>query len=604
MRLKVTRNLLAFLTILGLLTLTVALFIAGNYPSQGMYEVDIYHAYPLIFWGFLFASLLCGFVIIYGGAFSDTPSSIWILGVVLVASVNILVLSLPILRHYAFTTQWDSVTHVSRSISLLEDQRLLGDNFYPVVHLITATLTLLTGLKLEQVALLLPVLFYLIYLANVVFLSWTLEVTTKVRILMLALALPLIFGTFSAILRPVLLAIYTLPLFTAWLLKSRQAGRQVADLIPYLMLLLVLPLTHPWAAVGMAVFLVCLIAASYFKPAVSVNKPQEFVNSLALILVFWIAWFGSFYVSKWAVARVLELVLQNLSQGHKYQIFLNAAQRVKLPIGQILTLVVFRYGPTLLYFLPVYLLVLWYLICFLRGERKIPAYRLALILFVLIFSMLSFFSIFANLLIDDPLRTMGIAATFAPLLVIPWLFDLKLQKERVYHLILACVLIALPLAGVLGILNTYSSPLVGAPNLQFSYAQQAGAKFTLEHRAHDSSLVYAILDGAKIFESVKNFRVLGYNRLRFPQWQVHPAPDHFGYRPDSLQRVFISPGYLWVTAYERAFYTQIWPEGGRFEYQDFKDIELDPAWNKIYTSGDFDLWRITGLHSPPAGANP
>jgi hypothetical protein len=82
---------------------------------------------------------------------------------------------------------------------------------------------------------------------------------------------------------------------------------------------------------------------------------------------------------------------------------------------------------------------------------------------------------------------------------------------------------------------------------------------------------------------------------------VQTPPSHFGYGTDTSDTQYENPGYLIIAAYERAYYTQIWSQEGRYTRPDFNILEQDPAWNKIYTSGSISIWRWSEQEEAASG---
>ena len=155
-------------SLLGILTLAGALIAAGNTPGDGMYEVSIYQAYSPLFWVLIFLTIGLGAISAFYAIFLQADSYQWLSGFLLIAAANLLVLLLQYLRHYAFAGQWDDVNHFSSALNILEYGYPDAENFYPSAHVLAAGFSLLTGMNLQEVVLIFPALFYLIYLANVV----------------------------------------------------------------------------------------------------------------------------------------------------------------------------------------------------------------------------------------------------------------------------------------------------------------------------------------------------------------------------------------------------------------------------------------------------
>ena len=143
-------------------------------------------------------------------------------------------------------------------------------------------------------------------------------------------------------------------------------------------------------------------------------------------------------------------------------------------------------------------------------------------------------------------------------------------------------------------LSSYFAPWTGQPNHQFSYAQQAGVAFHVEMAVKDGTNIYRPFGEAVAFPAILNVQELRQLRRESKSsWQtqqiIRASSEN---NPDELGFEFQNPGYLWITAYEHAYYTQVWSEGGLFTPQTFQALDSSPDWHRIYTSGDMAIWRV------------
>jgi hypothetical protein len=107
--------------------------------------------------------------------------------------------------------------------------------------------------------------------------------------------------------------------------------------------------------------------------------------------------------------------------------------------------------------------------------------------------------------------------------------------------------------------------------------------------------IYSPSGNASIISSVLSADDYRQLRRSSPGWRLSTAPAHFGYAPDPLHLTFQNPAYLWVTAPEKAYYTQVWPQGGRFTPEDFILLDEDPKWNRLYSTSDITIWGWNDL---------
>jgi hypothetical protein len=69
------------------------------------------------------------------------------------------------------------------------------------------------------------------------------------------------------------------------------------------------------------------------------------------------------------------------------------------------------------------------------------------------------------------------------------------------------------------------------------------------------------------------------------------APTHFLY--DQAARVgdlLFHDGYFVITGYNKAMYTELWPEIGHVTSEDLGRMESDSSLNRVYSNGELDIW--------------
>ncbi len=584
--------------IVGFLCLAIALLVASNTPANGDYEVDIYQVYPAFFWVLIATTIILGVSTALGEIFLFPRSYNWVYGFFLVVITNILILSLQILRDYGFASQWDDVNHFSSMMNLVEYGHPAPDNFYPISHILGAVYALLTGLELQIVALLFPIFFYLVYLSSLAFVAWTVDKRPGVRGLILIWAVPLVFSTYGIIFRPTHFAVYMLPLFVGWLFRTRFQKTGWMDSIPFVLIMILLSFLHPWAVISAATITLAFGLAYIWNHVQRADKYNNmFMIPLLILGVTWLTWFMTFSIFGTTVARLIQSFVEELGAERNLAQYMSTAQQAELSFSKIISLIIYTYGPTILYASSLGVVIVWILIQIVRRNR-IPIHILALFTSAILFGVLATLSLFRDLITQNPLRLSNFMVALIPMLAGSLFYYLAVTQKPANSManvgklfFKGGILVVLVASSILGIFNTYASPLIGQPNYQFSYAQQAGLDFLLDKAVvDDDKHIYTPSKGGFVIASVVNKEELKQLRQN-PTWQIKNAPAHFGYETDELGFTFEKPGYLWVTAYEKAYYTDVWPEKGRFTPQDFKKLENDTNWHQIYTSGDITIWQ-------------
>ena len=628
-----------FATILAALALSGAAWVAAGHPGSGAYEISLYHAYPAAFWILIVSTILMGQLAVWLEIFSARKSYGWLYPLSLVLLAHLLILSLPLLRHYAFASQWDDVNHFAQTLTLLDTGRPDPADFYPAAHLLVAAFSRLAGLDLHAALLLFSPIFYLVYLANMAFVACLVDGRPGARGLVLSFSLPLGYATFSSVFRPVIFSVYLLPLLFGWLYKTRLLKASWVDSLPFLLILIFLPFLHPWAVLTAALLLLALSLARLlslpFAPSVSENSmfldqhsslPGQLTDSsqftirnsplasttlprtpaperppasplpstppLALLSVIWLTWFSSFEIFAPSLRRVLNSFTLAITAEHSLSDYLDKTQRIQMPPGKIVSLIVFNYGPAILLLALAAVAIIGVINGFARKKHHVSLDLLALSVFTLALSSFAGLTLCRDLIAEGPLRLTNFVLALFPLVAGRFFYARafyspggRLRTPAYHPLIRFSLFLALAIASVIGGLSVHYSPLAGQPSQAFTFAEQAGVHFLLENSLPDDKAIYSPFGGSFILSSAMNSRDLAQLRQSQPRWWIQPAPDHFDLAG------FANPGYLFVTAPEYAYYHHVWPAGGRLTLADFQSLVNDPTWHQLYHSGDFTLWR-------------
>jgi hypothetical protein len=411
---------------------------------------------------------------------------------------------------------------------------------------------------------------------------------------MVTLGLPLVIGTYPAIFRPFLLALYAIPFFIIWLFEAKTGQQRTRATIPFILTLLFFPFTHTIIALAIVLLLTLLTLTSYTDKKNAIFTFQEMFTSLTILIILWLSFFSSLYIFPWLIKKLLSTLLFIGSGRSMAGNYLKAAQHAAIPLYKIISIVFFSYGSIILYLIPVFIAIVFTLFQIIHHKRKIDPIPFALSIFSILIGVIAVLSIFVDLITYSPLRYFSIVVMIAPLIILISLNNFtKTKPTSKTGLIIVIFLVSLA-SSILGIFNTFDSPLTGHPNWQFSYAQRSGNMFLINKaEMNEHTHIYSSISGYRNFDSVLNNKVLTWLLQKKPYWEIQRVPNHFGY--DTKQNNIETSSYLFLTAYERAFYLELWPEGGRIEKKDYEILQSDSTWQYIYSSGDFDIWQKSSI---------
>jgi hypothetical protein len=581
------------LFIAGVITLGVSIIMASKTLGDRSYELSIYQSYKPTFWVLIIMSLILGYLAGISSLISRPDSYSWVWALILIIATNVIVLLLPYLRGYAFVGQWDSVNHYGNARNILENGSLNYENFYPAVHVLLATISNFSGVELHTVNILAPTLFYLLYLANVSFMIWLMDESAFVRGVTLLAASPLVLGAHGTTTRPVLFSAFMLPLFWAWMYVNKYQRRNVVAIFPMILLLFFYPFLHPVGVLAVVISIAVFAAAIFWTSGKS-STGDLFLTPLLIIVTAWWLWFSTFKIFDHTLNRLVDSFIISIGGAHSIEALSNAAARSGASISRILSLILFRFGALVVYLIPIAVGSLWLLFQFIKNKRDFSELRMIAILFSSLFVLIAGLSLLKDLVSQNPERFFAFSIIGVPLLMSTLLgssIKLALPHKMRSNVQWIGSLLLVAFAALIGIFSAYSSPNVGQPNSQYTYAQQAGLAFFVDHAIDDIDKIYSPFRGEFVLSAVLTADDLDALRKDSPQWWIEPTPAHFTEGDDSTASSFADKSYMWLTAPEFAYYTEIWPDGGRFNPEDFNKLHLNSKWDQIYTSSDFTLWK-------------
>ena len=156
------------------------------------------------------------------------------------------------------------------------------------------------------------------------------------------------------------------------------------------------------------------------------------------------------------------------------------------------------------------------------------------------------------------------------------------------------VIVLLFVAMIIGLFNTFNSPILRAPNGQVTATDMSGM-----------SWFFARQDGTILIDDIMitNYRfanaILGVEgspaNIRQQGWTAGLPPNHFGYtKNETLGQSYADDRYLIENKLSRIFYAQTAPDYEplwRFNQSDFERLQYDASVNMVYSNGDLRVYR-------------
>ncbi len=206
-----TEKIFKIIAILGFVLLLFTITILLNAGPASSYEYSIYDAYPWYFWIFLLSAITCGQVVIIGSAITGSRKDHWIFGLGIILLAVILLLFLPVIRGYFIFGDGDVLTHIGYMKDILQTS-VIGENHYPIDHILGVIVNLWSGLTLEDITFFIPPVFSLFFIFSMYCVGKIISENTFERLIILVLSSILMLGEFHLAFTPNSQALLFIPL--------------------------------------------------------------------------------------------------------------------------------------------------------------------------------------------------------------------------------------------------------------------------------------------------------------------------------------------------------------------------------------------------------
>jgi len=288
------------LAIVAFLAVGAAALIARNSPAMG-YEISIYSSTPIAVWLGIGVALVCGIAIAVRCAFGDhSIARWWALGCGCILLANVLVVALLIVRGYAFfSARGDAGTHIGLVRALIENGHFFGTNKYPVLHVLVTEMYHLTGLAVEYLGMVLPLIFTVIGEVFVYLWARTLFTSRRAIVFMTVAGTMLTWGCYTH-LAPNSMGAMLFPVFLYVSTKTMTEDGNRGFLPVLLLFVFLLPVLHPVPSFALAFIITALWCANALMSKFQVTGGHlrtRFRTNLSiavLLCVITIAWISNF----------------------------------------------------------------------------------------------------------------------------------------------------------------------------------------------------------------------------------------------------------------------------------------------------------------------
>lgn len=577
---------LKIISIICMFIIIIISIIINNNPATS-FEYSIYTQTPVIVWIGLLFIILSGITItIY-----NISSKYWFIGLLLVLWANFIILTLFIMRGYAFMNAGgDTGFHVEAVKQMILSGFFERQNVYPIIHVFLTEIHHVSGLNIIFLFRIIPVIFSML-LTFFVFITAKYLFKRKEDYIFATLAsTPLLFGWYLNI-SPQHIATMFFPFAFYIIIRSYKTNNMAWKILLVMILFLYAPF-HPVPSF----VLLLILCLKWINPKdifykFKIEKNSIFKNMhinpviITLFMVLIISWISSFGVWETTVINVNTL----LTEGGPRHIDIYSEEIISAQQkGYNLFEYIFNvYGGLIIYLFLVLLAfpIIW---------RKKPSLLwLYTILFIIMFS--TGLLLILNI-VFTPNRMLYYITLISVFPVGYLISNFKRNSEKSKNLKkIAPLLIIITFFGIsmLGVSSVYPSDHTFEVSYHSTYRSIHGSEWLINYKDTTipwSSWYYNLNRYAKFLNIEENRTDLTiYNNLMFP--------DHFGYNVNStLGKSFNEDRYLVIQDSLKYVYTEIYPEQAneRLLESDFDLLKNDKSLYKIYSNNDkgYDVWFV------------
>ncbi|RIH99422.1 hypothetical protein B9J77_05250 [candidate division NPL-UPA2 bacterium Unc8] len=601
-------NIDKLLATVAFIFIATALFVVATTPPATGYEISIYDAYPSYFWFFIIAAIACGIIILVRQAFAQKPSRWWIAGFSVILFTNLVILLLPFARGYLTWGRGDVLTHIGYTKHILFTGHFAsageaGANHYPVIHILGANLSLITGLTPELLAMLVPGFFTLFYMVSICLLSKRIASCRGQALLTTAFGSLLLFGLGNLMVAPSIQCFHMLPFVLFLLYKAAISANRAAYSLLLALVLLLIPFLHPGeGSIFFILILLCLgfslwcyrrIKKPLEKAGSTVSAPQSisFINPSLILFVTWFAWFAAFPLLAGIIKYVWDRVVYQMGPTAAMEVA-DTLAKANLSLFEFTELFSKMWGHVAIYCLVAAMISILVGKRFLSSTGKTDSSQFTFSFLFIIFGILMFVAFSTGAIwvaFNRVMLYVIFAATILSGLGLYVLF--RNWHRRIGMVITTFLLIA---AATIGVFNTFPSPIVRANSAQVTRMEMSGMQWFFAHRDEALLIDHILLNPLRFDDALQGVqgRLLHIQKVDVPE-------RHFGYPQKEMYGESFAEGRYLVDSKISRVSPLIFPEFVdllAFRPQDFYRLDNeDPSVSKVYSSGEFWVYIVRGM---------
>jgi len=583
---------MAFLFIFVLLTIFL------NIGPASSYEFSIYDVYPWYFWVFFLAAIVCGEIGILGSAVSRSHKNYWLFGLLAIILSNTLLLFMPIIRGYFIYGDADVLTHIGYMQDILLTSNI-GENHYPIDHILGVIIHLVSGLTLPVITHIIPPVFSFFFILSMYFVGKTIFQNKIELMILVLLSSILIFENFHIPFTPNSQAFFLVPLILYLAFKIYYGTKNSNYYILLLVISSLIIFYHPLVTI-LVILTFCLMQFTQYileKYQSRSLKKVNFTYTIFFMVTLFSIWSSYLIMATDLMVPIIGRLFGDETIESELQQNFNLISRVNIDPIYLLKLILNLYGQWILLGI-LSLLSIGLIFKAVKNKRiELTFYRGISVLGFIAFSMLSVIMLFINGSFD--FGRIYTFATLFSLLVIPtgiclFLFNNPDSNSFAYKRLISLLVIILIFFGItyFSVFNLYYSPIIKNTNQQVPKSDFIGMNTFFSTRDESRPILALGISTDRFYDAIYGESAERTN-IHFSEKNTLP-PDHFGLQNET-NNFFDDPKYLLLNDKGRGFYEHLYPEfenNWHFLPGDFKRLRFDSKIQLIYSNKNLEIYML------------
>lgn len=271
-----------FLLAVGFFISSLCVFIASSNPAHG-YELSIYEETPSLFWAGITFLLLLGLFSIYDSQRRKATGGYYV-GTLMILLSTLLIALLSTLRGYPIYGSPDHIVHINSIWNILGSGHLNPSDFYPSIHLLLTSSSVLLGTGPEGIQFLSPLILMTSFPIISFILGRMISGDSRVGCFAAIIGCAFFFNSLSVMIYPFILSMILVGFMMILLLKCYKGSieNRLPVLIALVLLIAAIVISHPVGVVVVATTGIIIGLSSAYR---NDKIMMRFNFSIALIIV-------------------------------------------------------------------------------------------------------------------------------------------------------------------------------------------------------------------------------------------------------------------------------------------------------------------------------